>query len=54
MLEKNYTQKKISEELGISVQSFNAKINARKQFRLDEIMKLISILDIDNPADIFF
>lgn len=54
MLEKNYTQKKMSEELGITVQSFNAKLNQHKQFKLDEIMKIVSILSIDDPADVFF
>ena len=54
MLEKNYTQKKMSEELGITVQSLNAKINQHKQFKLDEIMKIVSILGIDDPADVFF
>lgn len=54
MMEKNYTQKKMSQELGITIQSFNAKINQRKQFNLNEIIKMVRILDIDNPEEIFF
>lgn len=54
MMEKNYTQKKMSQELGITIQSFNAKINQRKHFNLNEIIKMVRILDIDNPEEIFF
>ena len=54
MMEKNYTQKKMAQELGITIQSFNAKINQHKQFKLDEIIKMVRILDIDNPEEIFF
>lgn len=53
MKEKNYTQKKLSEELGISIQSFNAKMNKHKQFKLHEVIKIVKILDINNPVDIF-
>lgn len=53
MMEKNYTQKKLSEELGISIQSFNAKVNKHRQFKLHEVIKIIDILDIKNPVDIF-
>lgn len=54
MMEKNYTQKKMSKELGITVQTLNAKINQHKQFNLNEIIKMVTILDIDNPEEIFF
>lgn len=54
MIEKSYTQKNLAKELGITPQSLNAKINKRSQFTLDEVVKIISILDIDNPMEIFF
>ncbi|NFO86501.1 DUF739 family protein [Clostridium botulinum] len=54
MIEKSYTQKNLAKELGITPQSLNAKINKRSQFTLDEVVKIVSILDIDNPMEIFF
>lgn len=53
MVEKKYTQKKLAEAIGITPQALNAKINRRSQFTLDEVISIISILDIDNPIEIF-
>lgn len=52
--EEEYTQKEIAELLGITPQAFNAKINNRTQFTLNEVIKMINILRIDNPIEIFF
>lgn len=54
MREKNYTQKTMAIKLGITQQSFNAKINKRTQFTLNEVVEIVRILDIDNPVAIFF
>lgn len=54
MVEKRYTQKKLADELGITVQSLNAKLNKRSQFTIAEAMNMISILNIENPVEIFF
>lgn len=54
MREKNYSQKKLARELEISEQSLNAKLNARKQFSILEAIKIINILNIENPSLIFF
>lgn len=54
MVERKYTQKNLAKEIGITPQSLNAKLNKRSQFTLDEVTKLISILDIKNPVEIFF
>ena len=57
MVEKKYTQKRLAEEVGITIQSLNAKLNKRSQFTLDEVVKIISILGIDTPCgicEIFF
>lgn len=52
--EEDYTQKEIADLLGITPQAFNAKINNRTQFTLSEVIKMINILRIDNPMEIFF
>lgn len=54
MAEKSYTQKKMAKELGITEQSLNAKMNSRSQFTLKEVVEIVSILDIDDPVEIFF
>lgn len=54
MVEKKYTQLKLSRELGLSVQSLNAKLNGRNQFTLDEVVEISKILNIEDPRDIFF
>jgi len=54
MIEKGYSQSKMAKEIGISVQTLNAKLNGRTQFTLDEVVKITSILRIDNPIEIFF
>lgn len=54
MVEKEYTQAKLAKKIGISVQSLNAKLNKRQQFTLDEVVKISSILNIEDPRVIFF
>lgn len=54
MKEMGLSQKQTSNILGISTQSFNAKINNKTQFTLGEVISLCEILNIDNPKDYFF
>lgn len=54
MREKNISQGEMAGFLNVSVQTFNAKINNRTQFTLEEVIKMTSILKLDNPIDIFF
>ena len=54
MREKNISQGEMAVFLNISVQTFNAKINNRTQFTLEEAIKMTSILKLDDPIDIFF
>ena len=54
MTEKKYTQKKLAKEMGITTQALNAKLNKRSSFTIDEATKIISILEINNPSEIFF
>ena len=48
------TQEKLAMALKIAPQTLNAKINGRTQFTLEEVLEIVSILEIDNPVDIFF
>lgn len=54
MTEMHVSQEKLSKELGITVQSLNAKINGRSQFTLEEVIRITEYLNLDNPVDIFF
>lgn len=54
MREKNYSQKRLAEKLGISEQSLNSKLNGKTQFLILEVIIIINILRIENPSLIFF
>lgn len=53
MAEHGYTREKIASELGITTVTLRRKMEAKK-FDSDEMEKLIKILDIENPVEIFF
>ncbi len=52
--EKRLTQTQISKGMDISLQTLNAKLNNRSPWTLEDCRKLIRILDLENPAEIFF
>ena len=54
MKENNVTQAKMADILGISIQAFNAKINGKKRFTLDEASVMRKTLNITNTDEIFF
>lgn len=54
MREKKYTQATLAKKLDITTQSLSAKLNNRSQFTLSEVVKMIDVLEIENPAKIFF
>ena len=54
MTEAHISQAKLSEHLGITVQSLNAKLNGRTQFTLEEAIKITAFLRLNDPVDIFF
>ena len=45
MTEVHISQAKLSEHLGITVQSLNAKLNGRNQFTLEEVVKITEFLN---------
>ncbi|MVX66826.1 DUF739 family protein [Clostridium chromiireducens] len=50
---KGYTQEKLARELGMSPKTLCNKLS-KGIFGSDEIEKMIKLLDIKNPIDIFF
>ena len=54
IVEAGMTQEKLAVNLGISVQSLNAKLNNRSCLTIEEAKKITDILNIENPIDIFF
>ncbi len=52
-VEKGYTQKDIAKELGMTTETLRRRMNS-EIFNSDEINKLIDILDIKEPMEIFF
>lgn len=48
------TQAQVAEKLGLSVQSFNMKLNNKREFTVSEIGKMIKLLRITEPMPIFF
>lgn len=53
MVEAHVSQAKLSENLGITVQSLNAKLNGRTQFTLGEVVRITELLRLKDPVDIF-
>lgn len=53
MVEAHVSQAKLSESLGITVQSLNAKLNGRTQFTLGEAVRITELLRLKDPVDIF-
>lgn len=54
MAEAHVSQDKLSKQLGITVQSLNAKINGRSPFTLEEVVKITDYLNLEDPVNIFF
>ena len=53
MVRKGYTQKALSEILGISEKTFCERLK-KKRFGTEEIEQLIPVLDINEPMKNFF
>lgn len=51
--EKGLSQRKVAESLGVSEKTFYTKMK-KGTFGLDEASRMIELLGIENPADIFF
>lgn len=53
IIENGLTQNKVAKKMGITLQTFNAKLNGRAPWTLDNILKLRDILKIKNIEDFF-
>lgn len=53
MKSKEITQAEMAQKIGISLKTFNTKLN-RGVFNSNEISVMINVLDIDNAQEIFF
>lgn len=51
---KGYTQGHVAKQIGISPKAFSQKINGKRQFMMSEAEKMVALLDIMDPAAIFF
>ncbi len=50
-----YTIDRLSKELGISPKTLSTRLNISPQkFKQEEMQKIVTILKIKNPIDIFF
>lgn len=52
-VKKGLTQNQVAKSIGISSKTMSNRMK-KKVFGTDEAKKLISLLDIENPAAIFF
>lgn len=53
MAEKGFTQKELAMKIGINDKTLGRKMKTGC-FGIDEMNSLIKVLDIENPAEIFF
>ena len=53
---KGYTQSSVAKKIGITCQTFNAKINNKIEFKVGEVLALCKFLDISiqEKEEIFF
>lgn len=50
--ERGYSQRQIAEKIGVSPKTFYNKMQ-KGVFGTDEVERMVTLLRIDNPADIF-
>lgn len=53
MKRNGYTAATLSKEIGISLSAFYKKCNGKSEFRQKEIAKIVAILKLKSPVDIF-
>jgi len=52
--EKGYTQTQCAELVGMSANSLSRKLNGEREFTVEEAVRLCRVLEITDPASIFF
>lgn len=53
MAEKQVTGEKLAQEIGITPKTFYSKMKTGN-FGIDEVNKIIEVLEIENPIPVFF
>lgn len=53
LAENGMTQKEMAQKIGITQKTFREKMN-KNVFKSNEIEVMISVLNIENPSEIFF
>lgn len=56
ILERGFTQEQIAQMLGMTIATFNYKVNNKREFKVSEIKRLSEILHltVDEVNNIFF
>ena len=54
IIASGYTQSKVAQFLGITLQGFYKKLHNKSEFKASEISKLCQSLNIDNKEAVFF
>jgi plasmid maintenance system antidote protein VapI len=54
MVKANVTRDALCAHLGVSYSTLTQKINGKRQFTVDEAVKICQFLQIDDPVPIFF
>ena len=52
MFELKLTQEGVARDMGMDYSAFNLKLNNKRRFYLDEIVKLCEILEINTKTDL--
>lgn len=53
IVERGMTQGEVAKIIGISPNSFSRKLLGKRDFLLSEVIALCSVLELDNPEEIF-
>lgn len=54
LAQRGMTQGKLAELVGISPNSLSRKLNGKRQFTLGEVEAISRVLELQNPATVFF
>lgn len=53
IVERGMTQGEVAKIIGISPNSLSRKLKGKRDFLLSEVIALCSVLELDNPEEIF-
>ncbi|MEG0874469.1 MAG: helix-turn-helix transcriptional regulator [Clostridiales bacterium] len=54
MVEKGLTQKELAAAIGLSENSVSRKLTGKRDFSIQEALKICEVLSLENPNEIFF